>query len=75
LNGDNAVDDADLRDASAWRRVHCNGGASSTMEAVVFGFVYGSDACRDGRPRRGGGVAAQREEEGLGFEREPRLGD
>jgi hypothetical protein len=48
---------------------------SSTLEAVVFGFVYGSDACREGRPRRGGGVVAQREEEGLGFEREPRLGD
>jgi hypothetical protein len=31
LNRDDADDDADLQDASAWRREHCNGGASSTM--------------------------------------------
>jgi hypothetical protein len=31
LNGDDVDDDADLQDALAWRLVHCNGGASSTM--------------------------------------------
>jgi hypothetical protein len=31
LNRDNADDDADLQDASAWQREHCNGGTSSTM--------------------------------------------
>jgi hypothetical protein len=59
LNGDDAFDYAELQDASAWRPVHCNGGASSTMAAVVVSFVSGSN---------GGGVAA------LGREKQGRLG-
>jgi hypothetical protein len=39
LNGDEEVDDVELQDASAWRRAHCNGGASSTTAAMVCGFV------------------------------------
>jgi hypothetical protein len=68
LNGDDADDVAKLLDASAWRRVHCDGGASSTMAAVVVSFVSGSNTCREGRPRREGGVAA------LGREKQGRLG-
>jgi hypothetical protein len=37
LNGDEEVDDVELQDASAWRRMHCNGGVSSTMAAMVCG--------------------------------------
>jgi hypothetical protein len=42
---------------------------------VVLGFVYGMGACRERRARRGGGVAAPREDkEGwLGFTGLPRL--
>jgi hypothetical protein len=39
LNGDEEVDDVELQDASAWRWANYNGGASSTMAAMVCGFV------------------------------------
>jgi hypothetical protein len=68
LNGDDAVEYAELQDASAWRRVHCKSGASSTMAVVVVSFVSGSNTCREGRPRREEGVAA------LGREKQGRLG-
>jgi hypothetical protein len=58
LNRDDADDDADLQDASAWRRVHCNGGASSTM-ARWFSVAHREDGGR-GKTGEGGGT---REEE------------
>jgi hypothetical protein len=62
LNGDDTDDDAELQNASAWRGLYWNGRATSVMAVVVFGYVSGSGACREGRPRRRGGMAAQREE-------------
>jgi hypothetical protein len=54
LNADDADDVAKLLDASAWWRVHCNSGASSTMAAVVFGavFLLGSLHKKEGTRRR-----------------------
>jgi hypothetical protein len=46
LNGDDAVDDADVQDASAWRRVYYNNGASAAMATVVSGAVFQSGTCR-----------------------------
>jgi hypothetical protein len=40
LNRDDADDIVKLLDASAWRRVHCNSGAASTMATVVFGAIF-----------------------------------
>jgi hypothetical protein len=40
LNGDDAVDDVELQDVSAWGRVHCNGDASAAMATMVFGAVF-----------------------------------
>jgi hypothetical protein len=40
LNGDDAVDDADPQEASAWRRVHYNGVASAAMAMVVSEAVF-----------------------------------
>jgi hypothetical protein len=44
LNRDDADDDADLQDALAWRREHCNGGALSAMArwfSVVLRELFG----------------------------------
>jgi hypothetical protein len=40
LNGDDAVDDADVQDASAWWRVYYNDSASAAMATVVSGAVF-----------------------------------
>jgi hypothetical protein len=47
LNGEDAVDDADLQEASAWRRVHYNGGASAAMAMVVSEAVFLAGAYRE----------------------------
>jgi hypothetical protein len=53
LIGDDEVDAAELQDVFAWRRVHCNGGASAAMAMVVFGgvFLLGSLQRRKKGPR------------------------
>jgi hypothetical protein len=61
--------EAEILGASAWLGVHCIGGASAAMATMVFGAVSGMGARRERGTRRGGGVAALREDkEGrLGF--------
>jgi hypothetical protein len=66
LIGDDEVDDAELQDVLAWRRVHCNGGASAAMATVVFGgvFLLGSLQRRKKAP---GGEWRRWQGERLGF--------
>jgi hypothetical protein len=62
LQEDGEGNEVHLLGVSARRGVYWNGGATLAMAAVVLSFFYGLGACRVGRARRGGGVAAQRED-------------
>jgi hypothetical protein len=53
LNADDADDVAKLLDAFAWRRVHCNSRALSTM-VRWFSMIFQSLIENDGGPRKGG---------------------
>jgi hypothetical protein len=55
LQQEDEGDEAELLGASAWRQVHCNGGASSTLAAVVLGSMVNR---RKTRGRRGDLAAA-----------------
>jgi hypothetical protein len=63
---DDEVDDAELQDVLAWRRVHCNGDASVAMAMVVFGGVFLLGSLQR-RKKGSGGEWRRRQGERLGF--------
>jgi hypothetical protein len=63
LNGEDAVDDADLQEASAWRRVHHNGGASAAMAMVVSEAVFLARELTENKKKGRGGEWWRRERE------------
>jgi hypothetical protein len=66
LGGDVRDGEAELLEASAWRRVYCDGGASSTLATVVHGGSPGA-LPEEKRKEEGAGGGAREEGRQLGF--------